>query len=187
MHLSSPGLALPSHQVLNHCFRPWLSISATIEKQEAMRAELPPGNLQVQKGPVMKIECCGWWAEPVVSNWPQDNRTAVQMLHTHSDIEAHGGVSKPLQTTRKMQSWGGVHPWLLWMTCPCGIFHELVGGSFQVYLWWSLPRLQPTAVFADGEESVSSCNKSTKACKNFKHYVNRKAASLWNEMGKLMK
>jgi len=22
MHLSSPGLALPSHQVLNHCFRP---------------------------------------------------------------------------------------------------------------------------------------------------------------------
>ena len=29
MHLSSPGLALPSHQVLNHCFRLCLSISAT--------------------------------------------------------------------------------------------------------------------------------------------------------------
>ena len=29
MHLSCPGLALPSHQVLHHCFRPWLSISAT--------------------------------------------------------------------------------------------------------------------------------------------------------------
>jgi len=28
MHLSSPGLALPSHQVLNHFFRLWLSISA---------------------------------------------------------------------------------------------------------------------------------------------------------------
>ena len=27
--LSSPGLALPSHQVLNHCFRSWLSISTT--------------------------------------------------------------------------------------------------------------------------------------------------------------
>ena len=30
IHLSSPGLALPSHQVLHHCFRPWLSISATM-------------------------------------------------------------------------------------------------------------------------------------------------------------
>jgi len=29
MHLSSPALALPSNQVLNHWFRPWLSISAT--------------------------------------------------------------------------------------------------------------------------------------------------------------
>ena len=29
MHLSSPGLVLPSHQVLHYCFRPWLSISAT--------------------------------------------------------------------------------------------------------------------------------------------------------------
>jgi len=29
IHLSSPVLALPSHQVLNHCFRPRLSISAT--------------------------------------------------------------------------------------------------------------------------------------------------------------
>jgi len=29
MHLSSPGLALPTHQVLNHCFIPRLSISAT--------------------------------------------------------------------------------------------------------------------------------------------------------------
>ena len=29
MHLSSPGLALPSHQVLNHCFRPRLNISTT--------------------------------------------------------------------------------------------------------------------------------------------------------------
>ena len=27
MHLSSPGLALPSHQVLNHCFKLWLSIT----------------------------------------------------------------------------------------------------------------------------------------------------------------
>lgn len=26
MHLSSPALALPSHQVLHHCFMPWLSI-----------------------------------------------------------------------------------------------------------------------------------------------------------------
>jgi len=30
MHLSSPGLALPSHQVLNHCFKPWLTISTTL-------------------------------------------------------------------------------------------------------------------------------------------------------------
>ena len=29
LHLSSPGKALPSHQVLNHWFRPWLSISTT--------------------------------------------------------------------------------------------------------------------------------------------------------------
>jgi len=29
MQLSSPGLALPSHQVLHHCFKPRLSISAT--------------------------------------------------------------------------------------------------------------------------------------------------------------
>jgi len=29
MHLSSPGLTLPSYQVLNHWFKPWLSISAT--------------------------------------------------------------------------------------------------------------------------------------------------------------
>ena len=29
MHLSYPGLALPSHQVLNQWFRPWLCISAT--------------------------------------------------------------------------------------------------------------------------------------------------------------
>ena len=29
MHLSFPGLALPSHQVLHYYFRPWLSISAT--------------------------------------------------------------------------------------------------------------------------------------------------------------
>ena len=26
-HLSSPGLALPSHQVLNHCLKSWLNIS----------------------------------------------------------------------------------------------------------------------------------------------------------------
>jgi len=29
MHLSSPGLALLSHQMLHHCFRLWLSISTT--------------------------------------------------------------------------------------------------------------------------------------------------------------
>ena len=29
MHLSCPGLALPSPQVLHHCFRPWLSIATT--------------------------------------------------------------------------------------------------------------------------------------------------------------
>jgi len=29
MHLSSPGLALHSYQVFNHCFRLWLSISTT--------------------------------------------------------------------------------------------------------------------------------------------------------------
>jgi len=29
MHLSSPRLFLPSHQVFNHCFRLWLSISTT--------------------------------------------------------------------------------------------------------------------------------------------------------------
>ena len=29
MHLSSPGLALPAHQVLNHCFRLLISISTT--------------------------------------------------------------------------------------------------------------------------------------------------------------
>jgi len=28
-HLSSPGLALPSYQVLNHCFKPWISITTT--------------------------------------------------------------------------------------------------------------------------------------------------------------
>lgn len=28
-YLSSPMLALPSHQMLNHCFRPWLGISTT--------------------------------------------------------------------------------------------------------------------------------------------------------------
>jgi len=32
MHLSSAGLALPSHQVLNHCFKPWLSISTRLPK-----------------------------------------------------------------------------------------------------------------------------------------------------------
>ena len=39
MHLSSPGLALPSHQVLNHWFRPSLTISTTplktLSRQEA--------------------------------------------------------------------------------------------------------------------------------------------------------
>ena len=30
LHLSSPGLALPSHQVLHHFFRPCLSISSTL-------------------------------------------------------------------------------------------------------------------------------------------------------------
>ena len=30
MHLSFPGLVLPSHQVLNCCFKPWLSISTTL-------------------------------------------------------------------------------------------------------------------------------------------------------------
>ena len=30
IHLSSSGLALPSHQVLHHCFRLWLSISPAI-------------------------------------------------------------------------------------------------------------------------------------------------------------
>ena len=30
MHLSLPGLPLPSHQVLNECLKPWLSISATV-------------------------------------------------------------------------------------------------------------------------------------------------------------
>jgi len=30
MHLSSHGLALPSYQVLNHCCKPWLNISATM-------------------------------------------------------------------------------------------------------------------------------------------------------------
>jgi len=34
MHLSSPGLALPSHQVLNHCFRPWFSISTIFSHLE---------------------------------------------------------------------------------------------------------------------------------------------------------
>jgi len=36
MYLSSPGLALPSHQVLHHCFRPWLSISATVSWSVAL-------------------------------------------------------------------------------------------------------------------------------------------------------
>ena len=30
MHLSSSGLVLPSHQVLHHCFKSWLSISTTL-------------------------------------------------------------------------------------------------------------------------------------------------------------
>jgi len=34
MHLSPPGLALSSHQVLNHCFKLWLSISTTADKTE---------------------------------------------------------------------------------------------------------------------------------------------------------
>lgn len=29
IHLGSPGLPLPSYQVLNHCLCPWLSISTT--------------------------------------------------------------------------------------------------------------------------------------------------------------
>jgi len=37
MHLSSPGLALPSHQVLNHCSRPRLSISTTDAKTEYIK------------------------------------------------------------------------------------------------------------------------------------------------------
>ena len=37
MHLSSPGLALTSHQVLNHCFRLWLSIATTETKKEIPR------------------------------------------------------------------------------------------------------------------------------------------------------
>jgi len=32
MHLCSPGLALPSHLVLNHCFKLWLSIATTLLK-----------------------------------------------------------------------------------------------------------------------------------------------------------
>jgi len=35
-HLSSPGLALPSHQVLNHWFRLWLSISSTLSLLSGM-------------------------------------------------------------------------------------------------------------------------------------------------------
>jgi len=34
MHLSSPGLALPSHQVLNHWFNLWPSISTTTPAQK---------------------------------------------------------------------------------------------------------------------------------------------------------
>jgi len=30
VHLSSPGLAQPSHQMLNHCFKAWLSISTML-------------------------------------------------------------------------------------------------------------------------------------------------------------
>ena len=33
MQLSYSGLALPSHQVLNYWFKPWLSVSATVMRQ----------------------------------------------------------------------------------------------------------------------------------------------------------
>jgi len=46
------------------------------------------------------------------------------------------------------------------------------GENLQVNLWQSLPSLQPTAVFADGEENMSSRIKCARACQNFKHYVN---------------
>lgn len=45
--------------------------------------------------------------------------------------------------------------------------------TLQIYLWQSLPTLQPTAVFADGEENMSSWIKCARACQNLKHYINR--------------
>jgi len=42
-HLSSPGLPPPSHQVFNHCFRPWLSISTTSFEHRGSNLELNLG------------------------------------------------------------------------------------------------------------------------------------------------
>ena len=43
MQLSFPGLALPSHQVLHHCFKPRLSISAPLPpKKQSIQKQLCP-------------------------------------------------------------------------------------------------------------------------------------------------
>jgi len=49
LHLCSPGLALPSHQVLNHWFRPWLSTSATQRhlKFEVQALDVPARNYEL--------------------------------------------------------------------------------------------------------------------------------------------
>ena len=116
---------------------------------------------------------------------PGDEGTAMQMLCAHQCAGTRGGIGKslPPQVTREMQSRSGLDPWSLGRVVSFDLEASDVSQwrpsrrrqrweNLQIYLWQSLPSLQPTAVFADGEENMSSWIKCTRACQNFKHYVN---------------
>jgi len=71
IHLSSPGLALPSHQVLNHWFKVWLSISTTaFHRLTELQDQQPDLYLHGKKPEVMKTElhflCFPFWQDDLL-------------------------------------------------------------------------------------------------------------------------
>lgn len=115
---------------------------------------------------------------------PRDEGTAMQMLCAHQRAGTRGGVGKslPLQATREMRSRSRLDPRSLGRVVSFDLEVSDVsqwrpshrrqwGENLQIYLWQSLPSLQPTAVFTDGKR-MSSWIKCTRACQNFKHYIN---------------
>lgn len=116
---------------------------------------------------------------------PRDERTAMQMLCAYQRAGTRGGVGKSLSAGSEgdaKQKWAPSTVvrkkgqfWFRgeWCLSAETFMQETMGENLQIYLLQSLPSLQPTAVFADGEQKImDSWIKCATACQNFKRYIN---------------